>query len=431
MNICVTVNSKYKRYLYIMLESLYENNQQSEIRLFVIQRDFTDDDKNEISSLTKRYGNTVEFIWVDEHKYDDMPIYRIGRSNLSLEIYFRLLIPEYLPDEIDRVLMLDVDIVINKDISDLYNIDLEDYYFAAAPNMCHNFLVREEWREWYSKDRINWIHYNTGILMWNLKKIRKDFPREYIFKLAWEIPIKTATFEEEIFNVAFGDKGIKNIPAEKWNYISTHENWFKNPRFHRYKDVEEIKRNCGIIHYAAMNPWQAGVKNESFRLWWDWTAKSPYYEEILRECYEQSERYLIEMQKKIEDQEKKLVYDDAYRQRLIKRLCDKKIKRIEIYGAGRVARCIDNALQQTGIEILCYIDRLYRGIFCGRKTIDFEAIRTYETDADAIIVSTPYYIEEIKKDIRPYTRLDILNLDDLLADEEIDYAKELISGLEK
>lgn len=76
------------------------------------------------------------------------------------------------------------------------------------------------------------MHYNTGILMWNLKKIRKDFPPEYIFHQAWEHPINIATFEEELFNVVFGESGILQIPAETYNYICTHERMFERPNFH-------------------------------------------------------------------------------------------------------------------------------------------------------------------------------------------------------
>ena len=422
MYICVTVNSKYQRYLYIMLESLYENNPDKSIKLFVIQRDFTEYDKKMISDLTQKYGNQVEYIWVDEHKYDDMPIYRIGRSNLSLEIYFRLLIPEYLPDYVDRVLMMDVDIVVNGKIDELYQIDFEDCYFAAAPNMCHNYIVREDWRSWYSQARKKWTHYNTGILMWNLKKIREELPEEYIFDLAWKIPIKTATFEEELFNVAFGESKIKEIPAEKWNYISTSEGLFEKPRFTQYKNVDEIVTKCRILHFAGMNPWQSGAKNESFKLWWKWAKESPYYLDILEECYWSCEQYIINVQKEIQNQNKKLIYvdkllDDSSRNRIIDKARAAGIHNVLIYGAGRIARCLTAIFKGTNVRVLGYIDRQLRGEFCGKRTVDFYGIKEFEDKADTIIISTPYYYEEVMRDIGDITNLKTISVDDLLTEE--------------
>lgn len=423
MNICVTVNSRYQRYLYVMLKSLYENNKTESITLYVIQRDFTEYDKKMISQLTEQYGNKVDYIWVDEHKYDDMPIYNGGRSNLSLEIYFRLLIPEYLPRSLDRVLMLDVDIVVNKSLQELYHLDFEGHYLAAAPNMCHNFYVKKEWREWYGNNRTNWKHYNTGILLWNLKKIRDDFPEEHLFHMAWKIPIKTATFEEELFNVVHGERGIKELPAEKWNYISTHEDWYEHPNFYRYSSIGELKNNCYIVHYAALNPWQGGAKNESFKLWWEWAKQTPYYVEILEECYWTSEKYVSEMQWKVEKEKKKLVYTDLlmdknFRKQIIDRLEKQNCYRIMIYGAGRIAKCLDNVLENSRINIICYIDKKNRWDFCGKHTIDIRDIPQYEEETDAIVISNPYYYDEIMNDIRTLTTHRIISLDDLLREEE-------------
>ncbi len=419
MNVCVTVNSKYQRYLYIMLNSLYENNEKGQVHLFVVQRDFTDYDKRMIQDLSDKYGNMVDFIWVDEHKYDNIPVYSSGRTNLSLEIYFRLLLPEYLPRSIDRVLMLDVDIVVNKSLKELYEIDFDNCYFAAAPNMCHNFIVKKEWREWYEPGRKNWIHYNTGILMWNLKKIREDFPSEYIFNLAWKIPIKTATFEEEIFNVAFGESGIKEIPAEKWNYISTHENWYENPNFYKYNSISELRDKCHIIHFAALNPWQGGVKNDSFDLWWEWTKKTPYYVEILEECYKTCEKYVRTMDNNSIKQRKILVYvdllmDKDFRKQIVERLENKGLKSVMIYGAGRVAKCLDNVLDNSPIKVECFIDKNRRWDICGKRTIGFEEITDFEEKTDAIVVSIPYYLDEIVNDLAEYTNLTVVSLDDLL-----------------
>lgn len=44
-----------------------------------------------------KYENNVTYITADPRKFDDLPMSNTGRDNLSLEIYFRLLLPEYLP----------------------------------------------------------------------------------------------------------------------------------------------------------------------------------------------------------------------------------------------------------------------------------------------------------------------------------------------
>lgn len=441
MNVCVTVNSKYEKYLFVMLQSLYENHAKGDIHLFVIQRDFTDFDKEDIRELSVEYKNKVTYIMAHPQKFDNFPVSNTDRNNLSLEIYFRLLLPEYLPREIDRVLMLDVDIVVNRELRDLYNIDFQEHYLAAAPNMCRNFLVPEGWRVWYPKERKHWTHYNTGILMWNLKKIREDFPTEYIFHQGWKYSINTATFEEELFNIVFGESGILPIPAETYNYICTHEKMFEQPNFHVYPDNETLKKNCAIVHYAALNPWQGGMKNEKFCFWWEMCKKTKYYHKLLEECYEESEQYLIRYFKEIQEkktefekrffemksllkrEEQKLKYVDLLldvdvRTRVLIKLKKLSWNSIIIYGASRAARCLANLFAEGGIEIVCFVDKNYQGVFCGHTCVSIPEMVAYETRADVIIISNSYYLAEIMKDLKSYADCVKVTLDELLEEEE-------------
>lgn len=292
MNICVTVNSKYMRYLYVMLLSLFETNKDSVGCLYVLERDFSDADKSTIRELCERFGWHVDFIHIDESRFAAIQQHFDEGTTLSPDIYSRLFIPDVLPVSIDRVLMLDVDLVILGSLKELYNVDFDGRYFAAAPNMCHNGVVPVEWRKWYPSGRTNWTHYNTGILLWNLKKWRSDFSQGHLLDLAIHSKIGEQTFEEELFNVWFGEDKILSVPAEKWDYITTHEQTFAHPNFYVYQNNEELKEKCRILHFAARNPWQAGVKNEKYHLWWDVAAKTPFYTEFLQESYEQAERLI-------------------------------------------------------------------------------------------------------------------------------------------
>lgn len=288
MNVCVTVNSKYMRYLYTMLVSLYENHKKGTICLYVINRDFTEHDKRTITELTEYYQNRAEYIWVDEKKFTN--ICREYNERYPLEIYFRLLIPELIPRSVERVLLLDVDIIVNQNVEELYFIDLKGKYLAAAPNMCSNCIVSKYSRKWYTQPRTNWIHYNTGILLFDLKKIRDNYPKEYLFHKAFQYEIEYSTFEEEVFNVEFGQDNILTLDPYIWNYISSFENNFVLPNFKRYESLELLRKNCAIVHYAGVNPWELGMKKESFLLWWEWAKKTPFYcaflEEQLKRCEE-------------------------------------------------------------------------------------------------------------------------------------------------
>lgn len=445
MNICITVNSKYMRYLYIMLVSLLENNEEK-CTIYILHNDFTVEDKKAICDLVEGYGSKVVYIWIDKNKFKNMPKALTQSSTLSIEIYFRLIIPEALPKEIDRILMLDVDIIVNQSIKELYDLDFKEKYLAAALNMGYNFIVNPSWRKYYPKRRKNWGHYNTGILLWNLKKIREELPKEYIYQLAWKYPVNVPTFEEEIFNMEFGEDQIHTISAEKWNYITTRDDFFEEPRF-KPLNYEQMKKQCHIIHYAAQNPWNAGAKKESFRIWWEYAKKTPYYLPILEECYQTSENFIKELLQQcksehrkilnLEDQIKnghrkhvcleeqirieqtklslmeRLVEDDR-RSMFIQYLKNSGVKNIAVYGAGRVAKGIRNVLMDSDIAINYYIDQERADTFFGAKIYKPEELKNRLEKVDLIIISVSYYMEDAKKILEQYIDVQIKGIDEIL-----------------
>lgn len=70
------------------------------------------------------------------------------------------LFADIVPDMPDKLLYLDVDILFNRDIRLLYDIDITEYEYAAT-------------RDHYGKYLLNPNYINAGVLLFNMKKIRK------------------------------------------------------------------------------------------------------------------------------------------------------------------------------------------------------------------------------------------------------------------
>lgn len=411
MNICVTVNSLYLRYVYIMLMSLYRNNDNGSIRLYVIQKDFTPSDREVIKKLTSEYDNEVVFIDADSKEYEAFP------PNFLREILFRLKVPEYLPQELDRVLLLDADLLVLNGIDELYGMPIDDAFFAAAPNMLGKGVVLERNRAWYPSDRKDWTHFNTGVLLYNLKKIRSELSERWLFDkgLEYKNSILAPTFEEELINIEFGEKKILRLDPARWNYIPSLYSYDIRDDYMLYGSSEEIKEKCSIMHFAQLSPWNAGQKNDSFKVWWEYAKQTPYYVELLEENYWRAEEYVKSIPNATESAEAKLrdidyLLEEKRQEEFIGRLRADNIGRIIVYGAGRIARCIDIALRESEIEIVAYIDKTYRGKFCGKPEIGFEEICDHE--ADVIIVSNGRYYETVIRDLEPFTTMPIRKLED-------------------
>lgn len=114
-----------------------------------------------LNKIAKKYDSQNEVIRVDvtelyEREFGGCPNEQAYCSPYTLLRLFADIV-EGMPE---KLLYLDVDILLNRDISLLYNIDISGYEYAAA-------------RDHYGKYLINPNYINAGVLLLNMKEIRK------------------------------------------------------------------------------------------------------------------------------------------------------------------------------------------------------------------------------------------------------------------
>lgn len=111
------------------------------------------------------------------------------------------LLADLLPNIPDKLLYLDVDILFNRDICELYNQDIEGYEYAAA-------------RDHYGKFFINPNYINAGVLLLNMKEIKRtkmlEKARYLIRKKKWmfadQDAIWHATTKKKMLPQKFNDQ---------------------------------------------------------------------------------------------------------------------------------------------------------------------------------------------------------------------------------
>ncbi|WP_330847969.1 glycosyltransferase family 8 protein, partial [Streptococcus suis] len=90
---------------------------------------------------------------------------------ISLETYFRILLPSQLP-ELDRILYLDCDILVKGSLNPLWESDLTHHYLAGVNelDMLHDNSDYRQKIGFTPQD----IYVNAGVLLFNLELMRQD-----------------------------------------------------------------------------------------------------------------------------------------------------------------------------------------------------------------------------------------------------------------
>lgn len=175
INIVFNIDRNFIRHCAATINSIINSHKGiTPIRFFVVNRDLTKIDKENLSSLVE--DNVIydlHFLSIDEQYLKYCPIGDKTVSNeKSISTYFRLFLPEILPQDIHKVIYLDADVIVFDDIENLWNgFSLLHKAIAGVPDKESNQI-----QNLARLDISQGKYINAGVLVMNL-----DLLREYNF----------------------------------------------------------------------------------------------------------------------------------------------------------------------------------------------------------------------------------------------------------
>ena len=305
--IVLYVNNQNLPFIYTIMISILENGNRNTYYTFYLLTPFnlTKTNKKQILELNNKYKCYIYIIYIQkilanmkgEKSYKNLYYY-----------YYRLLLGDLIPKDIDKCIYLDVDTCANKDLSELFNIDMKDNYIAGVVSADYYFDEEKECKRLNISSMKQYV--NSGMLLINLNKIRKDNVSQNFLKI-----LKTSHnfTEQDILNVACYRK-IITLPPKYNSMISILKD--NNPLLrdlYREQEINEAKNSPFIIHYSDKNkPWNSiNVYMEKY--WWDIAKKTPYINTLFtRENIYKSKlkKFWFNIKKKILDIDRPISFNE-------------------------------------------------------------------------------------------------------------------------
>jgi len=280
MNIVTSLNRKYVRYTYVMMTSVLENNSEP-IHFFLLQSDLTASDKKIFSELSSKYGCEITYLDIDASRFSSDLI--TTNENWSVEAYFRLLLVQILPDDVDRILYLDVDIIVNRSLHTLYNQDFEGNNFCVCREITFDGSF-PDYRQQVFADLLEkgYKYFNSGVMLWNIDGLRKG---DYTFDKYMEVALSTShtllAFDQDLLNLTHHAE-VKYVDEYLYDLFPR----FAYSKGYRYQD---ILKETVILHFTGEKPWQGKyIHYDIEQIWWNYAKKTPFYvefmEEFMKDC---------------------------------------------------------------------------------------------------------------------------------------------------
>lgn len=196
-------------------------------------------------------------------------------SSFPMNVYLRLLIPHFLPAELERVIYLDVDMIVESDISRLWHTDIKGMPIAAVQDRCET--INSPWGGIRNYQELgldgNLKYFNSGLLIFDLNQWRRE---EYAKKIiaCVEANNKYTGFPDQYgLNVVFAGKWFE-LDA-KWNGFATDKEATsipdlihfigRKPIYQSYEHNEIYRQR--FYHYLSLTPWKNFKPYRSYKFW--------------------------------------------------------------------------------------------------------------------------------------------------------------------
>ena len=240
-----------------MTSALENNNKEKNILIYhlLLSHDFNKKKIEYFESLKEKYDFRINYYNISNifNKYK--------KWRYSSTIYFKLLIPLIFPDY-ERIIFLDADTLIFKDISEMFNLPFNDNYVLGYP-------FHTPWMVTINGKHPK-IYINSGVLLINIDKIRKDNKDFELIKFTKKNSKKLFFPEQDGINYIFNEK-IGLLPLKYGIYL--YGNITEYQKEYSYKlniklDLKELEKaieDPSIVHLCCCNPkvWYKATKHEN------------------------------------------------------------------------------------------------------------------------------------------------------------------------
>ncbi len=362
MDCLIVLNMSYYKAFFVLINNMFQIHPDVEIHWWLLHDELSDENVQELEDYIIEKKAFLHSIRMDTSKLDDFQVIH----RWCKEIYYRLLAPYVLPDDIERVLIIDIDSCINGDIYEYYSRDFQGKACMVVEAATEIDAVNDWQREGFRKSISDFNtmcnrnpkekYFCVGFVVMNLPVLRSLVSLEKTISIMSQFPFVFP--EQDFYNYVLSDN-MKIWADDKYLY-----------QFMPYhngvgKSVAWVKENVKVIHYCGYDkPWETldTPMPEIYGLWWKYAEGTPFYNEML-----------LSLPQKIDWINSQLICRDKYKT-YYNTLCkfldlvtygisigskfEKfKMKKVIIYGYGRIGKYLVRELMDSEVEIVGIIDK--------------------------------------------------------------------------
>lgn len=251
INVAFSSDNKYVKQLGISMISLFENNKNKNIKIYIIDNGIEKENKIKIDAIAKKYGSIIKY-----YNFEELTKGLKTDKSFPVSAFGRIFLTRI--NEIDKIIYFDCDSIIAGSIENLYNLDISNYYLAGVQDNVSNFY--KELIGMNKNDR----YINSGMMVLNLKKWRKDNITEKCLEFIKRYNGSVPHHDQGTINGVCKDKILiihpkYNVQSPMFTYtVKKIKKLIGSEVYYSQKEIDEAIEKPVFIHYTAgffNRPW--------------------------------------------------------------------------------------------------------------------------------------------------------------------------------
>ncbi|WP_407657538.1 glycosyltransferase family 8 protein [Jeotgalibaca ciconiae] len=267
ISLLFSIDDRFTSQLKTTLYSIVENNPDCSFDVYVLQKN-----KLEDTEKLKKFCSQLQIIYhpiiIGEEIFKEAPV----SERYPETIYYRLLAHEYLPESLDKILYVDADILCINQVEHLFSMDMNDYLYAASSHfqlIKVNTAINKVRLKSYDSE----AYFNSGVLLMNLTKIRKEVKRDDIFQFISENRFTLILPDQDVLNALYGSR-ILLIPDQIYNYDTRYHPIYEVISKGKW-DLDWTLDHTVFLHFCGKDkPWQDNYRGRFAALYKHYQRRS-------------------------------------------------------------------------------------------------------------------------------------------------------------
>lgn len=252
INIVLASDDNYAQHVAVLAASVLSNTK-AKVNIHLLSDAVSKERLTLINNTVQSRGSTLRVY--DMSSYDCFDnLFTSG--HISKAAYFRLDIANILPEEVNKVIYMDVDLLVLQDIAELWQYDLQGRPLAAVPDygiMASKRLMKQ--KQNVIGLPMDSLYFNSGVVIMDLEQWRKHGYAKQVIELAaaGNLP----HHDQDALNKVF--MGNWTALPLKWNVIPPVFNLFSKILLNGdlRKNAIAARKDKAILHFAGRyKPWE-------------------------------------------------------------------------------------------------------------------------------------------------------------------------------